>query len=139
MLAFLILALIGLSDASYLTLRHFSVVSGKCLVGQGCDRVLASAYSVFAGVPVAAFGVAYYLVIAAFTLAALFTKHPRWMLAAGALSVAGIMASAWFVYLQLFVLHAICVYCMTSAGTSTLLFAGGIFVAKQYLKSENRT
>lgn len=126
MLSFLFLGSIGLIDATYLFIRHFSVTPGACLLGEGCNNVLASVYSTFHGVPVALFGVAYYFGTVLLASLALYTKNPRWMLAAGALTLAGLFASAWFVYLQLFVIHEICAYCMVSAGTSTLLFIGGI-------------
>ncbi|MDO8584637.1 MAG: vitamin K epoxide reductase family protein [bacterium] len=135
--AFLVLGLIGLTDATYLSIRHFSLMPGTCLIGTGCDNVLASAYSVFAGVPVAFFGVAYYLAIVIFASAALYTKNSRFMLAAAALSVTGLFASAWFVYLQFFILHEICAYCMISATTSLLLFIGGVLTVLKMRKRES--
>ncbi len=134
MLSFLTLGVIGLTDATYLTFRHFSLASGTCLIGTGCDNVLASVYSVFAGIPVAAFGIAYYLAIVVLAVAALYTRNFRFMIAAAALSVTGLFASAWFVYLQFFVLHEICAYCMISATTSLLLFIGGVLVAAKMRK-----
>lgn len=130
-LSFLILGGIGLVDASYLSVRHFSVTPGACLLGEGCNNVLASVYSTFHGIPVALFGVAYYFGIVLLASLALYTKNPRWMLAAGTLTLAGLFASAWFVYVQLFVLHEICAYCMASATTSTLLFVGGVVVVSK--------
>lgn len=135
--SFLALGSVGLFDSTYLSFRHFSLVPGTCLIGTGCDNVLASTYSVFAGVPVAFFGVAYYLAIVVFAIAALYTKNFRFMLAAAALSVTGLFASAWFVYLQLFVIHQICAYCMISATTSLLLFIGGVLVALKMRKRES--
>lgn len=125
---FLLLGGIGFIDSLYLSVRHFSITPGACLLGDGCNNVLASAYATFHGIPVAFFGVAYYAGIVALTSLALYTKNVRWMFAAGALTLTGFVASAWFVYVQLFVLHEVCVYCMASAVTSTLLFAGGVAV-----------
>lgn len=138
-LAFLFLGSIGLIDASYLSVRHFSVTPGACLLGEGCNNVLASAYSSFHGVPVALFGVAYYFSIVLLASLALYTKNPRWMLAAGALTFSGLFASAWFVYLQLFVIREICAYCMASAVTSTLLFVGGVAVVSKVWKQSEES
>lgn len=137
MIAFLVLGSIGLIDASYLSVRHFSVTPGACLLGEGCNNVLASVYATFHGIPVALFGVAYYASIVLLAFLALYTKNSRWMLAAGALTLTGLFASAWFVYLQLFVIREICAYCMASAATSTLLFVGGVaVVSKVWKRSE---
>ncbi|MBI2406340.1 MAG: vitamin K epoxide reductase family protein [Candidatus Harrisonbacteria bacterium] len=134
---FLALGGVGLFDSTYLTFRHFSVTPGACLLGEGCNNVLASAYSTFHGIPVALFGVFYYSVIIALAIAALWTKNPRFMLAASAATLAGLFASAWFVYVQLVLLKEICAYCMASAATSTLLFVGGVVVAWQYFLQAN--
>ena len=44
------------------------------------------------------------------------------------LTIIGLLASLWFIYLQLFVIKAICLYCMFSAFTSITLFIFGLFV-----------
>lgn len=136
-LSFLFLGSIGLVDATYLFIRHFSVTPGACLLGEGCNNVLASVYSTFHGVPVAFFGVAYYFGIVLLASLALYTREGRWMRAACIFTIVGFIASAWFVYLQLFVIREICAYCMASAATSTLLFIGGVVaVSKVWKRSE---
>src|ERR1041385_8859335 len=67
-----IVALVGLCDASYLTIEHLSGQSVRCMIVSGCDEVLQSSYATVAGnVPVAALGaLAYFTVFSLATLAA---------------------------------------------------------------------
>jgi uncharacterized membrane protein len=120
----------GFLDASYLTVKHYLGGPVVCVILQGCDVVTTSKYSVVGPAPVALFGAIYYFFI--FFLAALYieTKRELFLAAAAALTPVGFLASLWFVYLQFFIIKAICLYCMISAGSSTLLFALGLFVLK---------
>lgn len=128
----IIVSFIGFLDASYLTIAHYTGLALRCSVFNGCDQVTTSPYSVILGVPVALLGVFYYLAILLATLfyfdsrKACLPKYIAWA------TNAGLVASVWFVFLQLFVIKAICQYCMISATTSTLLFIFGIIIIKQY-------
>jgi uncharacterized membrane protein len=127
--SFIILGGIGFADAFYLTYQHYSGAPIPCSLLKGCEAVTSSAYAVLAGVPVALLGVFYYSSITILVLAAAFWRNRLFLLRYAAfLTPLGFTASLWFVYAQLFVLKAICIYCMLSATTSTLLFALGLFV-----------
>lgn len=128
LLIFLLISFIGFADAAYLTATHYSGAAAACGILEGCDKVLASAYSVFAGYPVALLGAVYYLLLIAFLLMYLATKQKRFLLIAAGLTPIGFLASLWFVYLQAFVLRAFCFYCLISALTSTLLFIIGSYI-----------
>ena len=137
---FLIVALIGFADASYLTIEHFRGVIPPCSVTEGCSAVLTSAYSVILGIPTSLLGAFYYLIILVGAFMYLESKHGRgeiaahhstilkWTFIATAL---GFGMSLWFVYLQLLILHSICVYCMGSATTSTILFITAIVMLRR--------
>ncbi len=119
---FIILSFFGFLDASYLTLKHYLGTPLNCSVFEGCEKVANSPYAVILGVPVALLGMIYYTAL--FFLSYLYyeTKNPRlapWILG---LPVAGFLFSLYLVYLQLFVIKAICVYCAGSALISTILF-----------------
>lgn len=126
----LVFSALGFIDAAYLAAEHFTGAIPPCSIVQGCETVLTSAYATLWGIPVALFGALFYL--AAFLLAFLYkeTRGDKFLYALVFISSAAFLASLWFVYIQLFVLKAICLYCMTSAGTSTLVFllAGGAFL-----------
>lgn len=120
-LIFLILGLLGVLDAGYLTLKHYTHTSLECSLIEGCEKVTGSEYAVIFGVPVALIGMLYYVFIIVCAAGYLQKKQRAWLTAAMILAPAGAAASAWFVYLQLAVIGAICLYCMTSAVISFAL------------------
>ncbi|MDE2038251.1 MAG: vitamin K epoxide reductase family protein [Patescibacteria group bacterium] len=133
----LAVALIGLLDASYLTIEHYRDVIPPCAVGS-CETVLTSAYSTVFGVPVSLLGALYYLLIAGCAFACLEGKHGSggthepFLRAAIFLSPLGLLASAALVSIMAFALHDYCLYCLGSAGTSTLIFAIAAWIWARY-------
>ncbi|MCX7996161.1 MAG: quinone-dependent dihydroorotate dehydrogenase [Patescibacteria group bacterium] len=121
----LLLALTGLADSAYLTWEHFNPSPIPCsdLPFTNCGAVLSSDYAmVFGIVPLAVLGVLYYATFAVSALVYLIRPRIvllRWLFL---LSSAGFLASLWFVFLQLVVIKAICIYCMISAVTSCAQF-----------------
>jgi uncharacterized membrane protein len=117
-----LLALVGLADAVYLTVHHYTAEPVPCSIVEGCETVLTSAYAEIAGVPIAAFGALAYF--AAFSLAILtvFGNRSMWLLF-GVQSFIMAAVSAYLVYLQGFVIGAFCQFCLISAATSVGLFA----------------
>lgn len=90
--------------------------------------VTTSAYAEIFGIPVAVLGTLYYFSVAGLMIAWFDRKNTLLLKLVSLYSIAGLLASAWFVYLQFFVLKAICIYCMGSAITSTLIFIFGMIV-----------
>lgn len=133
-LIFLCVALIGFSDATFLAVEHFQGRVPPCSVLKGCERVTTSQYATIGPIPVALLGSLYYLIFIIGSIAFLDTKRTGILRSLAFLSLAGIVASGFFVYLQLAVLHAICIYCMASAVTSTLLCVNGMVVLAQQRK-----
>jgi len=120
-------ACFGLADSGYLTIKHLQGSFIRC--GDECSAVLGSRYAEgIAGVPLAGFGaMAYATALAAALLAANGIGAGRKVLAV----LAPIMAliSVWLVYLQAFVIHSFCKYCLASAAASFIL-AGLVLVDK---------
>ena len=113
---------IGFLDATYLTIQHFRGAGLECAVLKDCDVVTTSQYAIIGGIPLALLGSVYYLSIFLLTFAYLDSKH-NWLLPTiGKLTILGFLASLILVYLQIFVIHALCLYCLISACTSTCLF-----------------
>lgn len=117
------LALVGALVALYLTLYKLGYIGTLiCSVGS-CERVNSSRWAVVLGIPVAVWGLGAYVVLMALALAGMQGAPSRavaWALAA--LSGAGVAVSAWLTYLELFVIHGVCVWCVTSATIMTLIF-----------------
>jgi uncharacterized membrane protein len=120
-LATALVALVGLIDASYLTVEHMTGQSVRCMIVTGCDEVLQSRYATVAGhFPVAALGaLAYFAAFSLATLAAFGYDGARRLIAP--LVAVMFLATLWFFYLQAFVIHAFCAYCLLSAAVTTTL------------------
>ncbi|MDE1975010.1 MAG: vitamin K epoxide reductase family protein [Patescibacteria group bacterium] len=141
----LAVAVLGFADASYLTLEHFLGAIPPCSLVGGCEKVLTSSYSTVLGVPVSLLGALYYLAVCIGCLIFLESRHLsknvqahhfailKWTLA---VTIVGFLASAWFFYIQAFVIHSFCEYCLGSAATSTILFIVAIFMLRHGLERD---
>lgn len=109
-----LVALIGLGDAIYLTIKHLTGEKVACSIVEGCEMVLTSEYATVAGIPLAAFGAFAYF--AAFSLAILsaFGNRRTWFLF-GVQVVLMSLFTLWLLYLQAFVINAFCQFCLVSA------------------------
>lgn len=118
----MLVSLIGLGDSLYLTIQHLTGQSVRCSVTTGCSAVLSSQYATVAGVPTAAFGALAYF--AAFSLATLAVfGYERARTALAILVAPMLLMTLWLLYVQVFVLHAFCEYCLLSAGMTVTLAA----------------
>ena len=126
--SFVVVSLIGFSDATYLTAKHYLGVPINCSLFEGCEEVTSSQYAAIFGIPVSLAGAGYYLLIFVLMIAYLDTRKERITYFISRLTPLGFIASLWFLYLQLFVIGAICLYCMISFTTSTLLFILGLIL-----------
>ncbi len=130
-IAMMLLGLIGASDAGYLTAKHFLGTPVPCAIVNGCETVLTSSYAIILGVPAALLGVIFYLSILILSILALDTQSERVVKLLMHLPWAGLLASLYFVILQVFVIHALCAWCLFSALTSTTLFILGQIVLRK--------
>lgn len=116
-----VIALIGLGDAIYLTIKHLTDEKVPCGLTGGCEAVLTSQYAEFGGIPIAAFGAIAYFIAFSLAILAAYGNRLMWRLFGIQVSLMA-AASLYLVYLQLFVIKAICQYCMLSAGVCFTLF-----------------
>lgn len=124
-----LLALLGLADAIYLTVEHVTGQSVRCTIIAGCSEVLSSSYAVVAGVPLALVGAAaYFSAFSLATLAAFGYRMAATLLML--LTVVMFLVSLWLIYLQAFVIHAFCQFCLFSA-LITILLLVVTFVARR--------
>lgn len=136
-IAFLALSFLGFLDATYLTIEHYLGKVPPCTIVSGCEEVTTSVYSQILGIPVALGGSLFYLAIFILTILFLERENDKFLKYAAFLTPVGFLASLWFLYLQLFVINALCIYCLFSALTSTSLFVLGIFVIQKLKTLEN--
>jgi uncharacterized membrane protein len=118
--AIAVVALLGLAIAGYLTYVHYAGIKPLCVSGSGgCERVQSSHQAQLAGVPVAVLGLVGYAVI--LVSAALPGDAGR---VPGALvAISGFAFSGYLTYEELFVIHAVCQWCVASAVLMTGLAA----------------
>ena len=115
-----IVALFGLADGIYLTVEHVTGRTAQCIASSGCQDVLSSKYAAMGPIPLASLGaLAYFTAFSTALLAAFGYAKCRSLFAL----LVGIMfaTTLWLLYLQAFVLHAFCDYCLFSAGVTTVL------------------
>jgi uncharacterized membrane protein len=129
-----IIALFGLADGIYLTVEHVTGRTAECIASSGCQEVLSSKYAAIGPVPLAALGaLAYFTAFSLALLAAFGFARCRSLFAL----LVGLMfaTTLWLFYLQAFVLHAFCDYCLLSAAVTTVL--SGIAVANAFLRERS--
>ena len=108
----LVLAVLGLLISAYLTWTHFAGLAPICTGGgEGCETVQSSRYAVLLGVPVALLGLIAYsgLIISA----ALWGQAGIYL--GFLISLVGTLFSAYLTYLEIFVIGALCQWCLASA------------------------
>lgn len=118
---FIIFSALGFTDATYLAVKYFQHAAPSCSLLNGCDQVTLSAYATIFGIPVALLGALYYALLLILMIGYWDSKKLMLLNLAVVLPFVGFLFSLYLVYLQLFVIHALCLYCLISASTSTLL------------------
>jgi len=115
-----LVSLIGLADAIYLTVEHITGASLRCTIISGCSEVLASKFAHVGPIPLASIvALAYFTVFSLAILAAFGHSFARPLLAA--LVAVMFLFTIWLLYLQAFVIHHFCQYCLLSAGVTTIM------------------
>ena len=119
------LALFGALVSLYLTLFKLGVIGElSCTVGS-CNTVQLSKWATFLGLPVAAWGLGFYLATLALAIAGTSDRladDRRISLALVAMSAWGVLFSGWLTYIELFVIHAVCMWCVISAIIVAIIF-----------------
>jgi uncharacterized membrane protein len=110
-----LIALAGMGVSAYLTYAHYADQSVACAVVHGCQTVQQSQYARLAGVPIALLGGLLYAGLLGSSAAWAVRGLWWWGLAAWFLALSGTAYSAYLTYLELEVIKAICVWCVTSA------------------------
>jgi len=120
-----LVALIGVFLSLYLTMFKLGYI-GTLACGSGsCETVQLSKWGDFLGLPVAAWGVGYYAIVLGLAFAGVQVRYEssarltNWLVY---VTGAGLLFSLWLTYLELFVIHALCRWCLGSAAMTLVLF-----------------
>ncbi len=119
------LAAFGVAISTYLAVTHFGDRPIVCAGLGQCDYVNSSDYASVAGIPVSVLGI--FLYAGLLSLASLWAIRPEndlWPIAYWGMALAGAGYAGYLTYVELAILHAICVWCVVSAivlATSLLL------------------
>ncbi len=124
----LVLGILGIVDASYLTYEHYANVIPPCTTNNilpffsDCGLVLRSKYSVMFGLPLALLGLIHYVVLTLAIGLAITTNKKLWWFWIFFQTAVGALFSIYLMYLQLVVIESLCLYCTLSAIISLALF-----------------
>jgi uncharacterized membrane protein len=120
-----VISLGGLAEATYLTVLHLTGETILCGGSSDCSQVLASKYAAVGPVPVAGLGaLAYFVAFSCATFAAFDYRRAGKALALTVLTM--LVATFWLLYVQAFLLHTFCRYCLFSA--ALIFFLNGLVV-----------
>ena len=123
--ASIVTAILGGLDAAYLLIYKLTSAQAMCLGSGDCSTVNSSRYSeTFGGIPISLLGLLAYLTIIgihALETRSRFLKQNGNLLAFG-LSLLGVLFSAYLTYVELYVIHAVCPFCVASAILITIIF-----------------
>ncbi len=120
-----LLCLAGIAVAAYLTYAHYTTAkvlacSDKGLVN--CAKVTTGAYSKIFGVPVSDIGLGYFVVMAALCRPGAWPGHRGLRATRLVAATGGVGFVVWLIYVELFRLDAICLYCTIVHVVTVLLF-----------------
>jgi uncharacterized membrane protein len=115
---------LGIYISGYLAYKRVAGGSLACTRWAQCDVVNNSIYAYFLGVPISFIGLAGYLLLLALALAALWIpgrvqRQILWL--SLLLTLGGVGFSAYLTYLEVYVIEALCAWCLASAAVITLL------------------
>ena len=126
-------SLVGLSDALYLTVQDLTGQSLRCTIVAGCSEVLSSPYAHIGRIPLAVLGAFAYFTVFSLSVLAVFGYNFARPLLTALVAVMFLM-TMWLLYLQAFVIHHFCQYCLLSAAV-TITLTSLIFVSSRITRA----
>src|SRR3989344_1169576 len=116
-------AFVGIADTLYLSWNHLMGMLPSCSIVEGCSIVLTSPYAKVLGEPLAYFGLIFYVYLLGLAILLAYDPRSRGLrLGMVAYAAIGVICSAIFVYMWIFLIHALCIYCVISAVITAIIF-----------------
>jgi uncharacterized membrane protein len=134
-----LISLLGLFLGAYLTLYKFGFIGTLACNVSSCETVQTSRWSTFLGLPVATWGAGFYVLMLALSIAGLqerFETSRALSLTMLLLSGWGALFTAWLNYLEAFVIHAWCEWCLGSAAMVLILFVLAVVDYRQIASAD---
>jgi uncharacterized membrane protein len=129
LIAVIVLCILGIGDAGYLTYVHYAGLKVLCLSSGGCETVQASRWAKLDGIPVSVLGLIGYIGI----LGSLAIRTELGRAAAFAIALIGFGFSMYLTYRELFTIKAICQWCV---GSAVLMTALAVITAVRFLRDD---
>lgn len=126
-------AAVGTAVSAYLVWIHYSGSLALCIGVGGCEAVQTSRYAMVGDLPVATIGLGGFVAILAVAVARSVSDHPWLDLALFGLSLAATAYVGYLTYVEVFVLGAICPWCVTVAVCAVAVF---VLAARDLLSPE---
>ncbi len=121
-----VLSLIGIAIALYVT-QSFIRQSSIVCVNTGCETVRKAAQSYIFGIPVPAFGLVGYTILAILSFART-ASTKKWLLPTMmAIAGGGVLFVAWFTWTEIYIIKALCTWCAVSAVNMVVIFASLVY------------
>ncbi len=131
-IAIVVLCLLGIADAGYLTYVHYAGLKVLCLASGSCETVQASRWAKLGGVPVSVLGLVGYVGI----LASLAIRTELGRALGFGIALIGFGFSLYLSYREVFTIKAICQWCV---GSAVLMTALAVITAVRFLRVEAET
>lgn len=133
----LLLSIIGAGIAGYLTYVHFDESVLVCTASGGCHTVQQSDYATIGPIPIALLGLGMFLALIALSLVrmlnwSIMSADTATMISWG-MTLSAILYYAYLVYVEIFVLEAICQWCVATTAITVVIFAIESFRIKDAL------
>lgn len=127
-------AFLGIADAWYLADSALTNTALTCSIAglNGCNTVAQSVYTHIFGIPLGVYGVGFYILTFACAAFLLVSRMRMAYRALFLLGLIGLIASIFFVGVQVFLIQALCIYCLGSAAISVLIFALATWIWARY-------
>ncbi len=128
-----LLSVIGLGISGYLTYIYTSGGIAVCGESGGCATVQNSPYAWIVGIPIPTLGAVAYLLLIVLGILAMRESERRetYLLALFGVALVGLLFSGYLTYLELFVIAAICRWCVASAVVQLIIFLLSLLAVRQ--------
>jgi uncharacterized membrane protein len=129
---------IGVVIAAYLSAVKLTGGLPACGIAQGCETVATSAYSEILGLPVAVLGLGFSLILLALVSRWVRARGRSVLLATYVLALFGVAFVAYLTVLEVVVIHAVCIWCVSYAASVVVTFAAAAWLVRSTLAAEER-